>query len=260
MISVFIAGSYSIGLVDISIVTEVCRRIKERKCISNVYQLRFVADYGSRLLEYQTFLGKNGNLRSRFRSVALLKLRLRKLASTHSNMADWGLGSPNDLFSSILACQSTIRVNFRIMRFSQEFIFMSHFLKRMNKLPEQKSRKKKTQRNIEKAVQSVSRSRSHPVPKKYYGETLPFLEEREWRIVAKERGTDVLPKKLIKNPLDCAPDYYLPYQAGKDLFTVVLPDERTYAAVIQDKLLRKVLFGPGVPPVTLLCLKDIGTF
>jgi hypothetical protein len=148
----------------------------------------------------------------------------------------------------------------RIDEIRKEFIFMSHFLKRMNKLPEQKSIKKKTQGNIEKAVQSVSKSRSQPVPKKYYGETLPYLEEREWRIVAKERGTDVLPKKLIKNPLDCTPDYYLPYQAGKDLFTVVLPDERTYAAVIQDRSLRKVLFGPGGPPVTLLCLKDIGTF
>jgi hypothetical protein len=141
-----------------------------------------------------------------------------------------------------------------------EFIYMSHFLKRMNKIPEKKPKKKNAGGNIEKVGQSVSKLRSQPVPKKYYGETLPYLEEREWRIVAKERANDVLPKNLLKNPRGDAPRYYLPYKAGKDLFTIVLPDERTYAAVIRDKELRNLLFGPKVPPVTLLCLKDIGTF
>lgn len=141
-----------------------------------------------------------------------------------------------------------------------EFIYMSHFLKRMNKVPDKKAKTKKAAGNLVKPVQSQSKSRSQPVPKKYYGETLPFLEEREWRIVAKERGEHVLPKRLTKNSKVGSPNYFLPYQAGKDLFTIVLPDERTYSAVIRDTALRKLLFGPEVPPVTLLCLKDIGTF
>ena len=142
----------------------------------------------------------------------------------------------------------------------KEFIYMSHFLKRMNKIPEPNSKRKPTARKVGKTTSAVPRSRSQPVPKKYFGETLPFLEEREWRIVAKERGNDVLPKNLEKNHSGDTPNYYLRYKPGKDLFSIVLPDERTYAAVIRDETLRRLLFGPEVPPVTLLCLKEIGTF
>jgi hypothetical protein len=142
----------------------------------------------------------------------------------------------------------------------RDFIYISHFLKRMNKIPESKPERKPTIKKVGKSDSAVPRSRSQSVPKKYFGETLPFLEEREWRIVAKERGDDVLPKKLVKNHCGEAPNYFLPYQPGKDLFSIVLPDERTYAAVIRNEELRALLFGPQVPPVTLLCLKDIGTF
>ena len=140
-----------------------------------------------------------------------------------------------------------------------EFLYISHFLKRMNKIPDHKTKAKST-RPASNASPSTSRPRSPSIPKKFFGETLPYLEEREWRIVAKERGVDVLPKKLVRNATNDAPKYFLPYMPGKDLFTIVLPDERTYAAAIRNEELRQLLFAPEVPPVTLLCLKDIGTF
>jgi len=176
--------------------------------------------------------------------------------SNHAVFASW-CKLKRFLESQVLANSADSKLIDEVRR---EFIYMTHFLKRMNKIPESKPKRKPTSQKVGKSTSVVPRSRSQPVPKKYFGETLPFLEEREWRIVAKERVDDVLPKKLVKNTTGDNPHYYLPYQPGKDLFSIVLPDERTYAAVIRNKGLRTLLFGPKVPPVTLLCLKDIGTF
>jgi hypothetical protein len=86
---------------------------------------------------------------------------------------------------------------------------------------------------------------------------LHYLEEREWRIV--------YDKTLRKYFEDCSsthggPDYLLPFEAGKELFTVVLPDNCTVNLAMRDAWLRNKFFPKNSPHVTLLSFEDIGTF
>ena len=96
-----------------------------------------------------------------------------------------------------------------------------------------------------------------------FGQPLPFVEEREWRIVYNE-GAGYFKEGPGR------PRYYLPYTPGEDLFTLVLPDNKVVNKVrqitrIADKLFEpwkvyKELNGCHVPPVTVLAHCDIGTF
>ena len=56
------------------------------------------------------------------------------------------------------------------------------------------------------------------------------------------------------------PEFYLPFEPGRELFTAVLPDNRTVSMAAQEKNIRKYLFPKDAPHVTLLSLQDIGTF
>jgi hypothetical protein len=101
--------------------------------------------------------------------------------------------------------------------------------------------------------------------KRKFGLPLQFLEEREWRIVYHSGN-----KGFRKGPRSGAPDYYLPYLPGEELFTLVLPDNKVVCSVLQNDWLTERLFTPWkvyhelrgrrVPPVTLLSHSDIGTF
>jgi hypothetical protein len=99
--------------------------------------------------------------------------------------------------------------------------------------------------------------------KRKFGMPLQFVEEREWRIVHHPAN-----KHFVKGP--GAPDYYLPYLPGEELFTLVLPDNKVVSKVLQMDWFTERLFTPWkhypelenrrVPPVTLLSHSDIGTF
>ncbi len=87
---------------------------------------------------------------------------------------------------------------------------------------------------------------------------MPYLEEREWRIVA---PTSRSAKSVLREgPAGGVPAYRLPYAPGKDLFTLVLPDNQTVNQVLSDQTLRDRLFPARAPHVTVLSLEDVGTF
>ena len=93
--------------------------------------------------------------------------------------------------------------------------------------------------------------------KRKYGRFLHYLEEREWRVVYDK----ALGKHFeLGTGGKANPAYYLPFEPGKELYTVVLPDNLTVSLVMRDNNLRKKLFPKDGLPVTLLSLEDIGTF
>ena len=86
---------------------------------------------------------------------------------------------------------------------------------------------------------------------------MEYLEEREWRIVYDQS----LAKQFEEaEPAEHGPKYYLRFKPGKELFTVVLPDNRTVRFAMEDDAIRQALFPDKAPPVTVLSLDDIGTF
>lgn len=98
-----------------------------------------------------------------------------------------------------------------------------------------------------------------------FGQPLPYVEEREWRIVF-----DKASQRFEKGPPSGRPSNYLPYVPGEDLFTLVLPDNKVVSKVMQITRITERLFEPWkhyprlrdrrVPPVTVLAHCDIGTF
>jgi len=96
-----------------------------------------------------------------------------------------------------------------------------------------------------------------------FGQPLPFVEEREWRIVHHPSN-----KVFVRGP--GVPDYYLPYVPGDELFTLVLPDSKVVSRVLETDWFTERLFTPWkhypslnggrVAPVTVLPHSDLGTF
>lgn len=135
-----------------------------------------------------------------------------------------------------------------------EFKYMTHFLKRMEQPP--RPNRKQRPAAPGKKLTRIATKKAKPVSRSF-GPTLPLLEEREWRIVVKENGKT---GNTVKNEMEETPSYYLPYEVGKDLFTIVVPDNRTHLALLNHKKLRRILFQRSDIPVTVLSLTDIGTF
>lgn len=95
------------------------------------------------------------------------------------------------------------------------------------------------------------------VYKKQFGRPMEYLEEREWRIVY---DPSLAGPFEPAEPSAHGPRYYLRFKPGKELFTVVLPDNRTVRFAMEDEAIRQALFPAKAPPVTVLSLDDIGTF
>jgi hypothetical protein len=138
--------------------------------------------------------------------------------------------------------------------------FVSHFLKAMNVAPQKRAapsrraKTKKTERRAKPVVNSQQRS---------FGGPLHFLEEREWRFVVREMRNRIVPKGAQMNPEyndSCEPPWFMPYTPGKDLFTVVFPDNVTLSMAMEDEFVRPQLFQRDRPHVTVLSLDDLGTF
>lgn len=143
--------------------------------------------------------------------------------------------------------------------------FVSHFLKPM-------SPSLKTKRKPQSPLPSPPKkppTHSDPEDRRHtraYGSPLGFLEEREWRFVLHRMGKKTVPKLARENPAfeesskPPEPQWLVPYEPGKDLFTIVFPDNATLAMAVDNDSLRSELFREGRPHVTLLTLEDLGTF
>lgn len=116
-----------------------------------------------------------------------------------------------------------------------------------------------------KPVAAARRStRSKPDPfRRSFGEAMPYVAEREWRIVGPSpevRRGPGLPKHFVPALPGARPAFYLPYEAGRELFTLVMPDNFTMNRVLSNDRLRAQLFPRSGPHVTLLTLEDVGSF
>jgi len=110
------------------------------------------------------------------------------------------------------------------------------------------------------ATRRVRPPRQDPCKRKLTG-PMQLVEEREWRIVYPSNPSPSLAKHF--RPVQGRkprPTYFIPYEPGSELFTVVLPDNLTMSLVLADKELRELLFQPNRPPVALISLEDVGTF
>lgn len=143
-----------------------------------------------------------------------------------------------------------------------EFAYLSAFLKMMKPTPKRKPTRKKVVAEASADAAAVKGKRPIPI-KRHYGQILEYIEEREWRIVVKQRNQFTFPRSVIPNgsrEANASPPFLLPYRAAHDLFTVVLPDARTKQAALQDNVVRSLLFPADGPPVTILALDDLSTF
>ena len=139
--------------------------------------------------------------------------------------------------------------------------YLSHFAKRTKKpalpiirkapLPSGSSAKPKLSANVARRLKTML----DPYNRKY-GTPLHYMEEREWRIVY----DDSLKDWFETGPKSGTPSYYIPFKPGQELYTVVLPDNRTVNIALGREALREKVYPQNAPHVTILSLQDIGTF
>jgi hypothetical protein len=139
-----------------------------------------------------------------------------------------------------------------------EFLFLVHFSKRIHKSPA-KPTVGKVQKKAKAAARKTAAAPKVPDPfQRFWSKTMPYLEEREWRVV--EHPSLVKKGHLVPGPATGTPKFYLPYQPGEELFTLVLPDNQTVNEVLRTTWFTNRLFPKAAPHVTVLSLQDIGTF
>lgn len=146
----------------------------------------------------------------------------------------------------------------------QSLRYLLHFAKMVRQKREAVVRVPRAKPAPKVAVKRASKAQTEALAfRRRFGQPLPFVEEREWRIVHHASN-----KAFVKGP--GTPDYYLPYVPGDELFTLVLPDSKVVSRVLENDWLTGRLFTPWnhypalkgrrVPPVTVLPHSDLGTF
>jgi hypothetical protein len=135
----------------------------------------------------------------------------------------------------------------------EHFDYLSHFNKRIKKQAQPRILSRRNKTAPSKAAKIAA---SYDPFIRRFGSTLHYLEEREWRIVYSSALADF----FQKHGQPGGPEYFLPFAPGRELFTVVLPDNRTVNMALNDTAVRKGLYPSDAPHVTVLSLQDIGTF
>lgn len=131
--------------------------------------------------------------------------------------------------------------------------YLAHFVKQARR----PSPSRQSSRKQDASSSGTGLGAREPSFKRLYGKRQEFLEEREWRIVYHptfKRYFEKSDGSLEK------PEYYLPFKPGADLFTVVLPDNKTVNMVMNEEFFIKKFYPPDGPHVTVLSLEDVGTF
>jgi hypothetical protein len=156
---------------------------------------------------------------------------------------------------------SAHNVDRKLAELEGEIDYLAHYLKRMKRpsgeglLANKVAKKTKEKKEVKKG--SVRRTK--PIYRNF-GATLPYLEEREWRIVLKINAEETTPK-VFKDESG-SNLWHLKFVPGKELFTVVFPNYRTMLTALEDAEIRGQLLpaaGQKTPPVTLLTLDQIRT-
>ena len=139
-----------------------------------------------------------------------------------------------------------------------ELLFLAHFTKRIHKSPTKPTERKVTKKRDTKKAKATSTTKASDPYRRDWSKTMPYLEEREWRVV--EHPSLLKRGHLVAGSTKDKSKFYLPYQPGSELFTLVLPDNQTVNEVLRNPDFTKLLFPKNAPHVTVLSLQDIGTF
>lgn len=142
--------------------------------------------------------------------------------------------------------------------------YMLHFAKMVRHKREAAPRTVRPRTVVKAPARRASKPQTEAFTyKRRFGQPLPFVEEREWRIVYQAAN-----RAFVRGP--GVPDYFLPYVPGDELFTLVLPDSKVVSRVLENDWITERLFTPWkhypslgkrrVPPVTILPHSDLGTF
>ena len=151
---------------------------------------------------------------------------------------------------SNLSSDEKYKNNSNFKQIIKNFDYISQFNKQVKKYPIKRGAP------VSPARERRNVSVTNPY-KRVYGSSLQYLEEKEWRIVV----PDPAPKFFVPMPQQgSAHNYFLNFKAGRDLFTLVLPDNACVNLAMKGPTIRDKLFPPDAPHVTVLSLEDIGTF
>ncbi len=126
--------------------------------------------------------------------------------------------------------------------------FLLHFAKPVSDFREKRDRKAKS------GSKRVNTERIRDAFARNAGSPMKFVAEREWRIVHHQS------KRFVKNLGEEPTAYFLPFKPGKELFTLVVPDNYIMNRVMRNPDLTNLLFPENGPHVTVLSWQDIGTF
>ncbi len=156
-------------------------------------------------------------------------------------------------------CLGNQRLRKALADAEDELDYLTHFLKRMKKPPAPvKKRSKKS--DGQPAPESRPSTRTKTI-KRNFGGTLPYLAEREWRIVIRHLSGKRAQKHFVQDADDSSL-YHLQFKPREELFTVVFPNYLTMLAALNDEVIRPHLQPENLadePPVTLLSLDQIKT-
>jgi hypothetical protein len=138
----------------------------------------------------------------------------------------------------------------------ENFDYVAHFSKKIKEPVVRRS--PPVAKSESSSVSSVSSIRRTTDPfRRAFGTLMPYLEEREWRIVYHK----AIHKYLSPGPEGAdRPQHYLHFKPGSELFTLVLPDNETVNLAMRDQEILSKLYPSDAPHVTVLSLDDIGTF
>lgn len=153
------------------------------------------------------------------------------------------------------------KVEKKLAQLEDEVEYLGHYLKRMKKPSDQSRSEGKVtkQSKLKRPAKRQWGRRTKPIYRNY-GDTLPYLEEREWRIVLKNTVGKTTPKVCKDESEENL--WHLKFTPGKELFTVVFPNYRTLLMALEDADIRDQLLPSitqKIPPVTLLTLDQINT-
>ena len=137
--------------------------------------------------------------------------------------------------------------------------YITHYAKWARRPPPAKaiSDRKATKSAIKKAASLRAAAKAEALFVRQFGALQEYLEEREWRIVYHSTFKKYFVKPGRERP---APDYYIPFKTGHELFTLVLPDNRTVNMVMNNKYFAQKLYPADAPHVTVLSLDDVNTY
>jgi Putative abortive phage resistance protein AbiGi, antitoxin len=161
----------------------------------------------------------------------------------------------------ILRFTKSIEVSEEAQKIKDYIEYLAHFAKKTRHESEPKAARTKEQKDADRRINpsqresggAKSRRKTDPLNRQY-GEIAHFMEEREWRIVY-----DVLRKRYFRPHPHNSDRKCIPFKPGKELFTLVLPDNQTVRIAMNNKTVRKAVYPENAPHVTILSLTDIET-